>query len=389
MKSARSGGPGGPALPMLAAPEGGRVDLLVVAGEHSGDEHAARLVAELRAKQPGLAVCALGGKHLAAAGAQLLHDLTASSVVGFVEVLKNYSFFKALFDETLRWIGEHRPRAVCFIDYPGMNLRLAAALNERGLAAKAGGPVKLLFYISPQIWAWKAGRRFKMAKHLDALACIFPFEVGCYADTDLPVDFVGHPFLADDYVAPVRYDADAPVLLLPGSRKQAVGRIWPLLREGHAAYGKRGARVIYPSAAIREVIEAGGVPRGVELIPNEGVVAASAVLTSSGTMSLHCALAGLPGAIVYRANPLTYLIGRMLVNISYLGINNLLLKGPMYPEYLQGAASPGALAAELRSCLEDAARREKTLAQTEALKAILRQPASGTVADWLVRRGGL
>lgn len=366
------------------------MDLLVVAGEHSGDEHAARMVAELRAKKPGLAVCALGGKHLAAAGAQLLHDLTASSVVGFVEVLKNYSFFKALFDETLRWISEHRPRAVCFVDYPGFNLRLAAALNERGLAAKAGGPVRLLFYISPQIWAWKAKRRFKMARHLDALACIFPFEVDCYADTDLPVDFVGHPFLADDYEPPVRFEPGAPVLLLPGSRKQAVARIWPVLREGHAAYGKRAARVIYPSVAIRDVIEGAGVPAGVELVTNAGEpVAASAVLTSSGTMSLHCALAGLPGVIAYRANPLTYLLGRMLVKIPYLGINNLLLREPMYPEYLQGAASPVALAAELRSCLEDTARREKTLAQAEALKAILRQPASGTVADWLLRRGGL
>ena len=380
------------ALPFrFSPPAGGGVDLLVVAGEHSGDEHAARMVAELRAKRPGLRVCALGGKHLEAAGAQVLFDLTASSVVGFVEVVKHYGFFKALFAETLRWIGEHRPKAVCFVDYPGLNLRLAEALNKSGLAAKAGGPVKLLFYISPQIWAWKAGRRFKMAKHLDALACIFPFEVACYADTQLPVEFVGHPFLAADYAAPVRYDANAPVLLLPGSRKQAVGRIWPLLREGHAAFGKRGARVIYPSEAIREVIEVTGrVPAGVELVANTGEpVAASAVLTSSGTMSLHCALAGLPGAIAYRANGLTYLIGRLLVKIPYLGINNLLLKEAMYPEYLQGAASPQALAAELRDCLENPSRRERTAAQTEALKSILRQPANGTVADWAIRRGGL
>ncbi len=379
------------ALPFrFDAPAAGRVDLLVVAGEHSGDEHAARMVAELRAKQPGLAVCALGGKHLAAAGAQLLHDLTASSVVGLVEVLKNYSFFKALFDETLRWIEEHKPRAVCFVDYPGFNLRLAAALHERGVAAKAGGPVKLLFYISPQIWAWKAKRRFKMARHLDALACIFPFEVGCYADTDLPVEFVGHPFLAEDYAAPVVHDPAAPVLLLPGSRKQAVARIWPVLREGFLAYGKRPARVIYPSPVIREVIESGGVPAGVELVANTGEpVAASAVLTSSGTMSLHCAIAGLPGAIAYRANPLTYLLGRMLVKIPYLGINNLLLKEPMYPEYLQGAASPRALADELRSCLEDTGRIGRTREQCEKLKAILRQPAAGTAADWVLRRGGL
>jgi lipid-A-disaccharide synthase len=379
------------ALPFyLPPPTGGRVDLLVIAGEHSGDEHAARLVAELRAKRPELVVCALGGKHLAAAGAQVLHDLIASSVVGFVEVLKNYSFFKALFDATARWVGEHRPRAVCFVDYPGFNLRLAAKLNASGLAAQAGGAVKLLFYISPQIWAWKAGRRFTMARHLDALACIFPFEPACYADTALPVDFVGHPFLAEDYAPPVRYDVTAPILLLPGSRKQAVARIWPLLREGHAAYGKRPARVIYPSAAIRQVIETSGVPSGVELVANTGEpVEASAVLTSSGTMSLHCAIAGLPGAIAYRANSITYLLGRLLVKIPYLGINNLLLREAMYPEFLQGAASPQALAAQLRSCLEDTARREQTATQAERLRAILRQPASGTAADWAIRQGEL
>jgi lipid-A-disaccharide synthase len=380
-----------PLVPRFADPLTGGVDVLVVAGEHSGDEHAARMVRELHTCQRGLRVCALGGKHLATAGAQLLFDLTASSVVGFVEVVKHYRFFQALFAETLRWISLHRPKVVCFVDYPGFNLRLAAALNEQHVAARAGGDVKLLFYISPQIWAWKAGRRFKMAKHLDALACIFPFEVDCYKDTDLPVDFVGHPFLAPDYAPPVRYDPDAPVLLLPGSRKQAVGRIWPLLRDGHAAYAKRGARAIYPSAAIREVIEAsGGVPSGIELVANTGEpVAASAVLTSSGTMSLHCALAGLPGAIVYRANGFTYLLGRLLVKIPYLGINNLLLKEPMYPEYLQGAASPEALAAELRDCLENPARRERTLAQLATLRKILRQPARGTAADWLIRRGEL
>ena len=137
----------------LPPPATGRVDVLVIAGEHSGDEHAARMVRELRTRQPDLAIAALGGPELAAAGAQLLHDLTATSVVGFVEVLKHYPFFRTLFNETLRWIAEHRPRAVCFIDYPGFNLRLAAELRQRGLSAKGGGRTRLLYYISPQIWA--------------------------------------------------------------------------------------------------------------------------------------------------------------------------------------------------------------------------------------------
>jgi lipid-A-disaccharide synthase len=376
----------------LPPPVAGRVDLLVVAGEHSGDEHAARLVREVRARHPELTVAALGGPQLAAAGAQLLHDLTASSVVGLVEVLRNYPFFKALFAETLRWIAEHRPRAVCLVDYPGLNLRLAAALRERGISVKGGGAVRVLYYISPQIWAWKAGRRFTMARDLDALATIFPFEPKCYTDTSLPVEFVGHPFVAADYRPPVRYDPRGPVLLLPGSRRQAVGRIFPALLAGFREYGRGTAVALYPSDEILAVLRAAVPPAMIVLRPVGDAVeagepiAASAVLTSSGTMSMHCALAGIPGAIAYRANPLTYVLGRLLVKIEYLGIANLLLEEPMYPEYLQGAASSRALAEELRQATEDRARIERTAAQAVRLRALLSVPVTGTAADWLLRR---
>lgn len=374
----------------LPAPAEGAVDVFIIAGEHSGDEHAARLVREARAERPELKFAALGGPELAAAGAQLLHDLTASSVVGLVEVLKNYSFFKALMEETLRWIGEHRPRAVLFVDYPGMNLRLAAALRERGLSVKGGGAIKTLFYISPQIWAWKAQRRFTMARDLDALAVIFPFEVACYADTTLPVEFVGHPFLADEHVPPVSYDPAGPVLLLPGSRKQAVARIFPVLLAGYAEFLRGGAgreaTVLYPSDDILTVLRSAQPPAGVRLLPTGTPVAASVVLTSSGTMSMHCALAGIPGAIAYRANYLTYLLGRMLVKIEYLGIANLLLKAPMYPEFIQGAATPAALAAQLRAGLDDPARRARTAEQAAQLRALLERPTGGTAAAWVVRQ---
>lgn len=383
------------------APVSGHVDVLIIAGEHSGDEHAARIVRELRAKQPGVAIAALGGPELASAGAQLLFDLTASSVVGLVEVLKHYGFFKALFTDTLRWIEEHRPRAVCFIDYPGFNLRIAAALHERGISVKGGGKTKTLFYISPQIWAWKAGRRFTMARDLDAMAVIFPFEPKCYADTTLPVEFVGHPFVADGHASPVSYDPDGPVLLLPGSRKQAVGRIFPVLLAGFEAFFEREAVVLYPSEAILAVLQAANPPANVKLveIAESGEVAshgvttgatirASAVLTSSGTMSMHCALAAIPGAIAYRANPLTYVLGRMLVKVPYLGIANLLLNEPMYPEFIQGAATPTALAAELRASVHDPARRDRTAAQAEKLRALLSQPTGGSAADWLARQLG-
>jgi lipid-A-disaccharide synthase len=370
-------------------PPRGETDLLVVAGEHSGDEHAARMVAGLLRLRPGMRVAALGGPRLAAAGAQLLHDRTGVSVVGFAEVLRNLGYFRALIEETVRWIGECRPKAVCFVDNSGVNLRIAEALRLRGISAKGGGEVRTLYYISPQIWASRAGRRFEMARNLDALAVIFPFEVACYGDTGLDVEFVGHPFMAADYAPPVRFDPAGPVLLLPGSRPKAVGLIIPALLGGYREFARtapgRGAVVLYPSTAIRSQLEALGVAREARLLPRGEQAAASAVLTSSGTMSMHCALAGIPGAIAYRTDPLTYLMARWLVRVPYLGIANILLGEPMYPEYIQGAASAGALAGALTACVGEASRRERTAAQSAELKAMLVNPAGVTEAVWLSR----
>jgi lipid-A-disaccharide synthase len=390
--------------------------LLVIAGEHSGDEHAARMVRGLLAQQPGLKICALGGPKLAAAGAQLLRDLTATSAIGPGEVLRKVFFFRALIAEVVRWIDEHRPRAVCFVDSSGLNLRIAEALGARGLSARSGGPTKLLYYISPQVWASRAERRFGMARHLDALAVIFPFEPAVYADTALPVEFVGHPFAAADYAPPVRYDPAGPVLLLPGSREGAVRRIFPALLAGFEEFarGRDTARavVLYPSDEMRAVLETelsrrtrGGLPGGpndtrnpprergdIELLKTGGAIgpalpqAASAVLTSSGTMSLHCALAGIPGAVTYRADPLFYLLGRMLVTVKFIGIANLLLGEAMYPELIQGAATPEALASELRACADDPARATRTVSLATRLRALLAQPARGPASDWIARQ---
>src|SRR5690606_27332285 len=156
---------------------------------HSGDEHAARMLAGALKKRPELKVCAVAGRHSEAAGAQLLFDLTQYSVVGFFEVLKHYKELKSLFDEILRWIREHRPKVVCFVDYPGMNLRIAKRLTLEGLSARSGGATRLLYYISPQVWAWKAKRKFQMGTMLDSLAVIFPFEVDVFTGTNLDTRF--------------------------------------------------------------------------------------------------------------------------------------------------------------------------------------------------------
>jgi lipid-A-disaccharide synthase len=374
----------------LPPPEGGATDLLMVAGEHSGDEHAARLVAGLLKRRRGLRIAALGGPRLAAAGAQLLYDRTKVSVVGLGEVIRNQAYFRAIIAETVRWIGEHRPRAVCFVDNSGVNLRIAEALRRAGISSKGGGSVRTLYYISPQIWASRAGRRFEMARNLDALAVIFPFEVDCYADTGLDVEFVGHPFMAPDYAPPVRLDPAGPVLLLPGSRPKAVGLILPALLGGYREFARvspgRGAVILYPSASLRAQLEAAGLPSDVRLQQRGEPVGASAVLTSSGTMSMHCALAAIPGAIAYRTDALTYLMARWLMRVPYLGIANILLGEPMYPEYIQGAASAVSLAAELSECVGNPSRRARTAAQSAELRSMLVNPAGVTEADWLARK---
>jgi len=370
----------------LPPPQGGRPDLLIVAGEHSGDQHAALAVRELRALQPGVRISALGGPALAAAGAQLLHDLTATSVVGLVEVLKNFGHFRAVFHATVRWIEEHRPRAVCLVDYPGFNLRLAKALRKHGLSRKGGGAVPVFYYISPQIWAWKAGRRFEMAETLDAMAVIFPFEVQSYADTKLPVAFVGHPFVSGGEPSTVSYDPAGPVLLLPGSRRQAVARIFPALLDGYLWYrndgGDREAVVIYPDEEVRAVLARTAVAP-FRLVAAGEAVGAAAVLTSSGTMSMRCALAGIPGAIAYRTNPLTYFMARRLVKVPFIGIANLLLNEPMYPEFIQGLATPARLAAQLQASVTDRNRILQTRTQAARLQKLLGEPAAGSIGAWL------
>ena len=390
----------------LPAPAAGHVDLLIVAAEHSGDENAARVLRELLQRQPGLKVCALGGPRLAAAGAQLLRDLTAGSTMGFA-VLSRISYYRTLIGEIVQWVGRHRPRAVCFVDSSGLNLRIAQGLVDEGFSVKGGGPTKALYYISPQIWASRAGRRFEMSRHLDGLAAIFPFEPGCYADTRLPVQFVGHPFVAADYTPPVAFDPAGPVLLLPGSRRQVVARVFPVLLEAFRLSGvQREAVVLYPSEEIMAVLQAASPPANVRFQPVAGRAAtplaaeaaqngvralpqtAAAVLTASGTMSMHCALAGIPGALTYKTDGLTYFLGRLIVRVKFIGIANLLLDEAMYPEFIQDAATPAALAVQLCACLADPGRRTQTQAQAARLRARLAQPAGQSAAEWLTRSLG-
>ena len=375
------------------------VDLLVIAGEASGDEHAAHLVNKLLKRHPNLQIAVMGGENLKAAGAFFLFDLVEHAVVGVFEVLKNYRFFKSLFSNTMNWIHANKPKAILLIDYPGFNLRLAEALRKKGVSIKGGGNIKVLQYISPQLWAWKPKRRFKMANVLDSLAVIFPFEVGCYHDVSLPVYFVGHPFAEEDYLSPVKYDQDGSLLLLPGSRIQPIQRILPVFLDAAEriihSFPELKIEIPVPNAQIKECVEkiisAKPHLENQILIPvNADKVKARAALMSSGTMSFTCALAGLPGIIAYKAHPLTYWLGRLLIKVSYLGMANLLLPdNPPYQEFIQFEATAKNLSKEIVGMLVNENESSSFADSSQKLKSILQGPQELEAVDWVASELGI
>ncbi len=378
----------------------GRPDLLVIAGEHSGDQHAAKLVQELKLKYPHLDICALGGPELKSSGTNLLMDLTAYSVLGIWEAIRRFPFFYTLLEDLVKWIEIRRPKHILLVDYPGFNLTLAKTLHKKKLTKKSGGDIGMHFYISPQIWAWKGKRRFKMAEMLDDLAVIFPFEVNSYSDTTLPVSFVGHPFIEQDVGLELSYNPKSFILLLPGSRKIAVSYIFPKMLNAMELFfkvnGPEKMLVIYPTDLIRTTLEKilskyPHLQPYVTLSKHTEKIEAKAVLTSSGTMSLKCSLAGIPGAIVYAVNPISYAVGTRLLRIKYLGIANILLNEDMYPEFWQHKARPDTLCKELIECIEGKERIAYTQDAAKRLKSILTPQSVGHLdaSDWLAQAMGI
>lgn len=374
-------------------------DLLVVAGEHSGDAHAAEWVSQLKSKRPDLHIYAIGGPLLSKAGARLIFDLTQLSVVGLIEVLKHYRTFKKLLNWTLHWIQLYQPKMVCLIDFPGFNLRLAKSLHDKRLSCKGGGTIKLYYYIAPQIWAWKSKRRFAMEKYLDALGTIFPFEKDCFQDTRLDVSFVGHPFSHKDL--PFFYDEKGPLLLLPGSRQAAVKRIFPLLLKSFESLKEGGhahdALVLYPDEPIKHSLESilrsskhRGYATHIRLQPFSYTmpkVGLAGALMSSGTASLMVGLAGIPGVIAYKANPITYWMARFLVKIPYLGISNLLLNQAAYPEFLKNSSLHHLEIADAMARFLDEPKKARQQFEhyAQKLRTLLQSDDALSVEDWILK----
>jgi lipid-A-disaccharide synthase len=381
------------------SPSDQSIDLLIIAGEASGDQHGSLLMEDLISSYPHLNCAAIGGPCLEKKGAFLVYPLVEHAVVGVIEVLKNYQTFKQIFSNTIEWIRKHKPKSVLLIDYPGFNLRLAKELKKIGISDKGGGQVKIIQYISPQLWAWKPKRRFIMEQVLDGLGVIFPFEVDCYSDTKLPVSFVGHPFTKSNFISPVHYDSSGPLLLLPGSRSQPVERILPVLLDAYEQlliiYPDLKAQIPVPDLRIRKLVSSllskrHKIKENIQVVEGETILGARAALMSSGTMSLSCALAGIPGVIAYRVHPLTYFLGRILVKVPYLGMANILLPdNPPYSEFLQHNANGVSLSDSMSQILSDDQARNKADGNAKKLIACLTSSNQKSAVDWLVQVASL
>jgi lipid-A-disaccharide synthase len=317
--------------------------LLVSCGEPSGDLYAADLVRQLRgrtAEPPE--VFGLGGDHLEAEGARLLAHVRDLAVVGLWEVVSHLPRFRRVFRDLLAEVDRSRPDLAVLVDYPDFNLRVARALHRRG--------VPVVYYVSPQVWAWRPRRLRQIRAHVAHMIVIFPFEAQVYEDAGVPVTFVGHPLV--DLVAPERdrarflaesgLDPARPVIaLLPGSRRKEIGHNLPALAGAVRLLAERRPDLQFLAAvgpSIDPAILRAGLPPVVALVQGRThavLSAANAAVVASGTATVEAALLGTPMIVVYRLSRLTYHLGRRFVKVPHVAMANLIAGTGIVPELIQ------------------------------------------------------
>ncbi len=362
--------------------------VLVVAGEASGDLHGARLLGELRRRVPDLRPFGLGGTQLAREGLERMADSADISVVGITEVLKVLSRAREIFHELLEQVDRRQPVLAILIDFPEFNLRLARQLKRRG--------VRVAYYISPQVWAWRRRRVRQIARVVDKMLVLFPFEVDFYRGHDVDAVHVGHPLVDEvpvlSHVWDEEHDTEGPfvIALLPGSRRSEVEALLATMLESVAEIARRLPVVVeliraptVPRSLLSEAVELTGLPvRIVSSHRFECLSRSHVALCASGTATLELGLLTTPMVVVYRLTGWSYLLARLLVRLPSFSLVNLVLEEPVVPELIQADVHPARVASEVVALLRD---RKRVPAMRRKL-ALLRDRlgeggASGRAAD--------
>lgn len=368
--------------------------LFLIAGEISGDTHGAALMESL-ADSGAWTFAGLGGPEMTRLAPTVEDWLGEAAVLGLWEVLKKYGYFRRKMEETLTRIQNESPDAVVFIDYPGFNLRLAKRLREGGYSGK------LIYYISPQVWAWKKGRIKTMAGLLDLMICIFPFEKELYESSGLRTIFAGHPLV--DSLDPVKARGivreENLVALLPGSREREIAALYPAMLEAAAILRERhpGLRFATTGATaplterLREMTREAGLEEMIEVgqqTSHEIMCRATTGVVASGTATLEAACLGLPYCLTYKVAWLTAMVARRVMSVKYLGIVNVMASREVVKELLQERADGPSLAAELERLLSSVDARRRLQEDLASVVAKLggggshRRAAASVAAAW-------
>src|SRR6266436_5470837 len=365
--------------------------IYIIAGESSGVAHGAALMREIAELIPGVQFFGAGGPQMQKLATVPFLHWTHEAVVGLWDVLVKYGYFREKFYGMYDQVRRIEPAAVIFVDYPGFNLRLAAYFRRKGF----GG--KLIYYISPQVWAWNRGRIPRMAKFLDLMMCIFPFEKSLYEASGLRTEFVGNPMMRElerHRTAAVR--DPGLVALLPGSRGREVKRIFPIMLRAAKLLGARDDHMRFEASAASETTRA-MMQKIVDKTKIEDVTIglrnsydlmqrACAGMVASGTATLESTFYRLPFVLIYKVSWFTYIPGRMLIRVDYLGMPNILAGREIIPEFIQHEAKPEGIADAVWSLYSNSSARAAMLGDMDRVTESLgKQGAERRAAEVVLR----
>lgn len=373
-------------IPLINAVPRKNKTIMIVAGEASGDMHGANLVREMLKIDPSLNFYGIGGNKLREEGVKLLANASDMAVVGLTEVISKLGSILKIMGMMKKSLDERRPDLVILIDYPDFNIPLAKAAKKRG--------IKVFYYISPQVWAWRKGRIGQIKKSVDKMAVILPFEVDTYGQKDFEVNYVGHPLL--DMVK-LNYSKQESrkkfglaenkitIGILPGSRPSEVIKLMPELLRAAEMIAQRMPEVqfVLPLAdtlekkIITDTIS--GFTVKIRVISGhtyDVISCADLCLVASGTATLETALLGVPMIIVYKISFLSYVIGRLFVHVKNIGLANIIAGKTIVPELIQGDACGERIAGEALAILKNGERKQAIIKELNAIRAKLGEPGA-------------
>ena len=355
-------------------------EIVIVAGETSGDEHASGLVREINRLDPELSFFGIGGNGLVREGVALLEHIDTMAVMGFTEVISRYGHLRRVYNRLLEEVEARKPARAILVDYPGFNLRLAKSLCILG--------VPITYFISPQLWAWREKRVEIIRRCVDQMICIFPFEEAWYKERGVNAIFIGHPLMdskpprcsREEFATRHGIDEDEAIIcLMPGSRQQEVDRHMPAMVQAVAQIREQRPEV-KAVIAKSEIVSIEPPPLDGIVVEDEepilSLIYADLALIASGTATVEAALYGIPSVVIYRLSPLSWAISRKVANTSYVAMPNLIAGREVFPELLQGDATAERISHHLTKLLDSAEKQETIKEELREVRREMGRPGA-------------